>query len=126
VSVETLKEWCRQLFAFDAAQKQHILRAAAAKSYGLDPDKYTSPFPGSPQSYVVMVQDPSKTTDPSPPAERQAPRPVATGGPPVAPTVEPIRLKLAAWRLGPDGEWEVQGPDGSWRKVKDLAAGKGK
>jgi hypothetical protein len=31
----------------DVLQKQHILRAAMAQGYGLEPSSYTRPFPGS-------------------------------------------------------------------------------
>jgi len=44
---ETARDWFRQMYAWDIARKQDLVRAAMAKSYGLDPAEYTRPFPGS-------------------------------------------------------------------------------
>ena len=175
-SIESTKDWLRQLLVWHTAQYQEIQRAALAKANGLDPKEYSRPFPGSPQSTTVIVggepgspqptpgtpmstpqqgpaptpRAPDQTTPPAPPPkpgtpvwltalltagsllvglagpgalgflQRTATAPAPTQAGARSPAVEPIHLKLAAWRLGPDGEWEVQGPDGSWKKVKDL------
>jgi hypothetical protein len=165
-SIETTKDWLRQLLVWHTAQYQEIQRAALAKANGLDPKEYSRPFPGSPQSTTVFVGGEPGNPQPTPgapmstPQQAAPPAPAASppkpgtpawltalltagalvvgaGGmgavsllrPSVAPApaagrpgVEPIHLKLAAWRLGPDGDWEVQGPDGKWQKVKDLTA----
>lgn len=166
-SIETTKDWLRQLLVWHTAQYQEIQRAALARAQGLDPAQYSRPFPGSPQSTTVVVggeaAPPPSTPAAPPPAPMPPGQPAARPGTPpwltalltagslllgasgmgavsllqrpapppgqpavAAPAVEPIHLKLAAWRLGADGDWEVQGPDGKWQKVKDLTTGKGK
>ena len=163
-SIESTKDWLRQLLVWHTAQYQEIQRAALAKANGLDPKEYSRPFPGSPQSTTVIVGGepgspppnqgaPMSSPPQGPPAPATSPPRSGTPawltalltagallagaggtgalallrqpGPPAATpatgrAVEPIHLKLAAWRLGADGDWEVQGPDGKWQKVKDL------
>lgn len=53
-------DWFYQLFAWDQSERQRIDRAAAAMGYGLDPNQYVHPFPGSPPSNTVINMEPSK------------------------------------------------------------------
>ena len=54
-SVETVRDWLRQACAWDFAERQNLQRAAASMAYGLSPEQYARPFPGSPGSSVVIM-----------------------------------------------------------------------
>lgn len=45
--------WLYDLFAHDAAEKMRVARAAMALGYGLDPNEYARPFPGSSVNIVM-------------------------------------------------------------------------
>lgn len=55
-SIAWARDQLRQLFVWDTAEKQRINRAAAAMGYGLSPDAYARPFPGSPPTTVTIMQ----------------------------------------------------------------------
>ena len=44
---EQIMSWLGELFTDDVAQKMDIQRAAMARGYGLEPTKFTRPYPGS-------------------------------------------------------------------------------
>lgn len=59
--VDQVRDWTAQLFVWDQAEKQRIVRAADARGYGLPEDIYARPFPGSMGSSLSMiVKEPSK------------------------------------------------------------------
>lgn len=53
---EQSKEHLHDVWLDDFAQKAHILRTATALGYGLDPDKYSRPFPGTQTSTTSSVE----------------------------------------------------------------------
>jgi hypothetical protein len=85
INMESARDWLRQTVVVDAAERQHIARAALAKNLGLNPDQYTRPFPGSPT--VVNVSATEQTTaasaaptPPVPPAPLPPASPQQPGG----------------------------------------------
>ena len=58
---ETVRDWMRQSFAWDFAEKQRIARAAMAQGMGFNPEQYARPFPGTP---VIIMSNEEKTAPP--------------------------------------------------------------
>lgn len=54
--VNEVRSWMGQLFVWDQAEKQRIVRAAQAQGYGLPDEMYARPFPGSTPSNMTSVQ----------------------------------------------------------------------
>jgi hypothetical protein len=83
------KNWLRELFLWDTAQKQEVARAAMATGFGLNPQQYIKPFPGSNTSNVTNIGV-------TPPAVPQLSPQVAPAVAPLAsvppPSVSPVSL----------------------------------
>lgn len=62
---ETVRDWMRQSFAWDFAEKQRIARAAMAQGMGFNPEQYARPFPGTP---VIIMSNEEKTVPVASPA----------------------------------------------------------
>lgn len=52
--IRDTKRWLYDLFLHDQAVKQEMGRAATAIGYGLNPEQYTRPFPGSNTNVVIQ------------------------------------------------------------------------
>lgn len=57
------KRWLHDLFVHDTSVKQEIGRAATAAGYGLDPQQFARPFPGSTTTVTIAPLTPSQTTN---------------------------------------------------------------
>ena len=130
VSVEKARDWLRQLFVWDHAEKQQIARAGQALGYGLDPDKFVRPFPGSPSNTTVNIAPAQRggglgkvlgvvallgtfglagtlgmaVLDKLKSGEQnRSPAPVQ----PKAVEQQPHEWEVR-WKLGPDGKWQTE------------------
>lgn len=65
-SINQLKDWLRQAFAWDVAHRQNLLRIASAKGLGLSQDLADRPFPGSPLTLVTSSSPEGKTMPQNP------------------------------------------------------------
>ncbi len=137
-----VREWLGQQWTWHAGQTLQLQRAAVAKGYGLRPEDYVSPMPGS--STTVSI------TAPQAAAEAPAPAPpagmgswvkaallggalLATGAAGTTALVVGLRPGTAVVAPAPStvpttaatgktGAWdaitEEQQPDGSWKTIK--------
>lgn len=58
-----LKDWFAQMFAWDTARKQDIVRGAMAAGLGLKPEEYVRPFPGSTTTVINGTTPPTSGGD---------------------------------------------------------------
>jgi hypothetical protein len=70
---ERVHTWMYTLFTHHQNQQQAILRAAAARGFGLEPEKYVSQYPGSDTTTNIVLTPPSPMLPAAAPATLPAP-----------------------------------------------------
>lgn len=78
-TLEQTKSHLQDLFLHDVAVKQEIGRVAVAQGYGLNPEQFRRPFPGSTQNITIMQNQPQTAAEPTASQAEPAAAPASVG-----------------------------------------------